>query len=320
MKTPAFWYKGGALGTLLSPVGKLYAELARRDYAKLVPQKAPVPVICVGNLVAGGAGKTPVALALAEFLPGANYLSRGYGGSLAGPMLVDPHRHGYAQVGDEPLLLAEAAPCWVSKDRLAGARAAAAHGARCLIMDDGFQNPSLIKDLSLLVIDGAVGFGNGHCIPAGPLREPVERGLARADAIILLGEDETGLLPRLHGLPVLRAVLEPEVEAETLRGETVVAFAGIGRPAKFFDSLEALGARLVGAYSFADHHPYHPNEIAELLVEADKLGAALVTTTKDYVRVPLQQRDKVGVLRITVTWQDEAALGKVLDKLGGNHL
>lgn len=312
MKAPSFWYKGGILGDLLEPLGKLWAHSAGRRQKQGASYRASVPVICIGNLVAGGAGKTPVALSIAEHLPGVNFLSRGYGGKLEGPVLVDPHQHVFSQVGDEPLLLADTAPCWVAKNRRAGAEAAAAHGAKCLVMDDGFQNPALFKDLSLLVVDGPVGFGNGRCMPAGPLREPLKDGLARADAVIIIGEDRTGVAAKVGDLPVLFATLEPEVEAESLRGEPVVAFAGIGRPEKFFNSLEALGARLVGGYGFPDHHPYHANEISELMVEAEAHGAGLITTAKDYVRLPPHLRDQVGVLRITVAWQDEDALLRLL--------
>ncbi len=313
MKAPGFWYKGGLLSHLLAPLSPLWAKARQRRQAAVTPYRAAVPVVCVGNLVAGGAGKTPVALSVAEFLSGAAFLSRGYGGELAGPVQVDPKSHDYKMVGDEPLLLAESAPCWVAKNRRAGARAAIAGGARALIMDDGFQNASLIKDLSLLVVDGPVGFGNGRCIPAGPLREPVDQGLARADAVVIVGEDRTGIARKVGSLPVLCATLEPEIESLSLKGEKVVAFAGIGRPEKFFESLEGLGAVIVGGYGFPDHHPYHPTEVSELIAEAERQEAALITTTKDYVRLPPHLRGQVGVLRVSVTWADEAALLRVLD-------
>jgi len=312
MKTPKFWYDDSIWGTLLAPAGKIWAALAERSYKDIKPRKAKIPVVCVGNLVAGGAGKTPVALSLLDFLPGLNYLSRGYGGRLAGPVMVDPLRHSYLMVGDEPLLLAEAAPCWVSKDRVVGARSAADFGATCLVMDDGFQNPSLVKDLSLLVIDGGVGFGNAHCIPAGPLREPIEKGIARADALVILGEDKTNAARFAKNIPVLHAHLETEMEAVSLKDELVVAFAGIGRPEKFFETLEGKGAKLLGAYAFPDHHPYHPTEIGELVEEAESNGAALITTAKDYVRLPKHFQEQVGVLRVSVVWDDEEALRRVL--------
>jgi tetraacyldisaccharide 4'-kinase len=274
-------------------------------------KRAPLPVVCVGNIVVGGAGKTPVAMSLAHRLNGAHFLSRGHGGNTPGPVEVDLQHHDHAQVGDEALLLARVAPCWVARDRVAGAEAAARAGAACVILDDGYQDPSLKKDVSLLVVDGHVGFGSGRCIPAGPLREPVGRGLARAQAVVVLGEDRVGVTRSLGGLPVLRGALEPEVEAD-LRGHRVFAFAGIGRPAKFFHTLEKLGAVLVETKSFPDHHPYTPAEIGHLINAADSHAATLMTTSKDFVRVPPHQRDHVTVLRVAVTWEDEAALMHVL--------
>ncbi len=311
MKAPGFWYAGGAASLALAPLGALWAAGASLRGVFGAPRRAPLPVVCVGNIVVGGAGKTPVAMSLAHRLHGAHFLSRGHGGSETGPIQVDPQHHDHAQVGDEPLLLARIAPCWVSRDRVAGARAAARAGAACVIMDDGYQDPSLKKDVSFLVVDGHVGFGAGRCIPAGPLREPVARGLARAQAVVLLGEDRVGVTRQLGSVRVLRAALEPETEAD-LRGHRVLAFAGIGRPAKFFQTLERLGATLVATKSFPDHHPYTPAEIGHLINAAESHAAALMTTTKDYVRVPAHQREQVTVLRVAVAWEDEAALMRIL--------
>jgi tetraacyldisaccharide 4'-kinase len=180
-------------------------------------------------------------------------------------------------------------------------------------MDDGYQNPSLKKDVALLVVDGHVGFGNGRCMPAGPLREPIGRALSRATAVVIVGEDRAGVAAIVAGKPILRAKLEPEAEASALAGQSVVAFAGIGRPEKFFHTIEALGANVVEAYSFPDHHAYQASEIGELVTIAETHAAALITTSKDIIRVPPHQRDRIGVLRIVVTWEDEAAL---LDILG----
>lgn len=302
---------------LLQPLAWCYAAAgsARRHLTR--PQHAPVPVICVGNLVAGGAGKTPVALSLARRLQrrGLNphFLSRGYGGEFAGPLKVDPSRHRAADVGDEPLLLAAAAPTWVSRDRVAGAYAAAAAGAGLLIMDDGFQNPSIAKDLALVVIDGGYGFGNRHVMPAGPLREPIATGLARADAAILVGEDACDAASALGATPVLRARLLP-TGGETWRGRPVIAFAGIGRPAKFFATLEELGARIVARRGFPDHHPYAEAELRALAREAEAAGARLVTTEKDAARLAPEWRDKLAVLAVEIAWQDEAALDALLTR------
>jgi len=316
MKAPGFWYSRSVASQTaslaLSPFGALWSVGAALRAARGPGERAGLPVVCVGNIVAGGAGKTPVALSLARRLPGAHFLSRGHGGVSEGPLRVDPAADDYRMVGDEPLLLAATAPCWVARDRVAGAREAARAGARCLIMDDGYQDPSLAKDISLLVVDGHVGFGAGRCIPAGPLREPVDLALSRAQAVVLLGEDRIGVRDRVGGVPVLGARLEPEAEAATLKGEPVVAFAGIGRPAKFFHTLERLGAKLVETRTFPDHHPYTPAEIGHLIEAAHGHAAALLTTTKDFVRVPPHLRDKVAVIRIAVTWDDEAALSRLL--------
>lgn len=316
MRAPRFWYAGGPLSVALAPLGALWA-LGAAARARGRSVRAPVPVICVGNIVVGGAGKTPVAISLASHLPGAHFLSRGYGGSERGPLRVDLARHDHRLVGDEALLLARVAPAWVARDRVAGARAAAADGAACVIMDDGYQDPSIAKDISLLVIDGQVGFGAARCLPAGPLREPVAAGLARAQAVVLVGEDKAGVTPLLGGVPILRARIEPEADAAALAGHRILAFAGIGRPAKFFHTLQALGAELVETHSFADHHPYAPSEVDALIAAARARNATPMTTAKDFLRLPPDRRGGVEVLRIAVHWDDEVALARILAPIGG---
>ncbi len=312
MRAPAFWYKRGMTGAFLAPLGWLWAAGAQARAAKPARHRSPIPVICIGNLSVGGAGTTPIAESIARLIPGAHFLSKGYGGKETGPLRVEPHRHGYQQVGDEPLLLAEIAPTWVAKNRIEGAEAAAEAGASCLVMDDGFQDPSLEKDIAILVVDGHTGFGNERCLPAGPLREPVEQGLRRADAVVILGEDRHDIANRVAPKPVLYAWLEPEAEASILVGRKVVAFAGIGRPAKFFHTLDTLGANVVEAYAFPDHYPFHPAEIGELQVAANNHNAFLVTTAKDFVRVPHAMRDQIGVVQMDVAWDHEAALLDIL--------
>lgn len=320
MRTPAFWYRpAGAAAALLAPLGVAYGLGGRLRMASATPARAGVPVVCVGNLVAGGAGKTPVALAVMDALArrgiAAHFLTRGHGGRERGPLPVDPDRHDAAAVGDEPLVLARRAPCWLARDRAAGAAAAVAAGAQAIVMDDGFQNPGLAKDLSLVVADGGVGFGNGRLIPAGPLREPVARGLARADALVILGRDEAQVADSGGPLPILRARLEPAPEAEDLRGRTVLAFAGIGRPAKFFETLRRLGAVVAGAVPFPDHHPYRPDEAMRLLELAHAADAIPVTTEKDSVRLPPEVRDQVQVVRVTVSWENPSLLDGLLARL-----
>lgn len=319
LKTPAFWYAPpGMASRLLSPAGRLFAAVGRARRASAHPEPAGVPVICIGNLVAGGAGKTPVALAVSALLGTreVRFLTRGYGGREKGPVLVDLAGHDAAAVGDEALLLAQARPTWVARDRLAGARSAAATGAEIIVMDDGFQNARLEKDLSILVVDGGAGFGNGHTIPAGPLREPVDSGLARADAVVVLGRDTAGVARRVGGrLPLLQARLEPDpATARALRGQPVVAFAGIGRPAKFFRTLDDMGARIVGRVAFADHHPYLPDEVMRLVEHAAGLGASLVTTAKDAVRLPPDARAMVRVVPVSVVWDDPSAPALLLSR------
>lgn len=322
MKTPAFWY--GALGTMssvLAPLAGLYALGASVKNRLTRPQRAAIPVICVGNLVAGGAGKTPVALALASLLADREiaFLSRGYGGSEAGPLRVEAYHHRADEVGDEALLLARVAPTWVARDRAAGARAASESGAELIIMDDGFQNPSLVKDFSLIVVDGATGFGNGRLVPAGPLREPVAAGFARADAVVIIGDDKTGVAGNLHpDFPVLAARLVPTPDAEFLAGKRVVAIAGIGQPEKFFTTLQEMGCTLAAHHAFADHHRYSPQEIMQICVEAAALDATPVTTEKDWVRLPTPTRSMVQSVPVTLQWQNEDQVRALLADLAGD--
>lgn len=317
MRAPDFWTsrRAGALALAyaLAPFGALYDLGGRVRFAAAKPYRSPLKVICVGNLTAGGVGKTPIAIALAERLSARGtrcaFLSRGYGAPVKDPLLADPSRHTSADVGDEPLLLARHAPTVVSPDRVKGAMLAQQTGAQVLIMDDGFQNPSLAKDLSFVAVDGATGFGNGFVIPAGPLRESVARGLRRAQAIIVMGE---GPAPATN-LPVLRARLEPSAEASArVKNAKIAAFAGIGRPEKFFATLRAAGANLVLARAFPDHYAFTPADWAGLAGEAAEYGAALVTTEKDWVRLKPEWRTKVTAFPVRAVFDDEAALERLL--------
>lgn len=332
MKAPAFWSAPpGLLSALLAPLGALYEGAGKLRRARTRSLRLPVPVVCVGNLSAGGTGKTPVVLSLLKLLTARGMnphaLSRGYGGSATGPLRVDPARHGADAVGDEPLLLARVAPTWVARDRAAGGRAAVAAGAGCIVMDDGHQNPALHKDLSLIVVDGAAGFGNRRVIPAGPLRESVAAGLARADAVIIIGEDFIGegahdvaRAVTAAGLPLLRARPAPDAGvAAALKGRKVLAFAGIGRPEKFFATLREIGAEVTEAVGFPDHHPFTRREIAALSARAAALNAQLVTTVKDLTRLPADLpadiRDNVAVLPVDLLWSDPAAAEGLLHRL-----
>ncbi len=320
MRAPEFWADDGALAVLLAPLAAGYDAGGRLHRALARPVSIGIPIVCVGNLVAGGAGKTPVARALLEALGArgckVQCLTRGYGGRVAGPHRVDPARDQAARVGDEALMLARAAPTWVARDRAAGARAAMAAGAEVVVMDDGFQNPSLLKDLSLVVVDGAYGFGNQRVMPAGPLRETVPRGLARADAVVVLGPDRRNLTAGADGRPTrLAARLAPRAGSERLSGRKALAFAGIGRPEKFFATLAELGAEIVETRSFADHHAYAPAEIASLRARAAALDALVVTTEKDAVRLRPELRKGIEVLSVAVEWREPAAFQALLDRV-----
>ncbi|WP_134494271.1 tetraacyldisaccharide 4'-kinase [Microvirga pakistanensis] len=294
MRAPDFWWRSrpSSLASLLRPAGAAYGALAGRRMRQ-AGERAPLPVICIGNFTAGGAGKTPTALAVADILDAAGespaFLSRGYGGSLRGPVQVQPHHRPF-EVGDEPLLLAAMAPAIVSADRPAGARLAHEIGATVLIMDDGLQNPSLHKDCAVAVVDGATGIGNGLPLPAGPLRAPMAAQWPAVDAVLVIGSgapgDAVARQAELLGKRVFKGHLVPgRPPAEKLQGERVLAFAGIGRPEKFFQTLRACGAIVEEARAFPDHHPYTGSELETLRREAEARGLRAVTTEKDLVRI-----------------------------------
>lgn len=328
MRAPAFWFapkdRPGLLPRLLSPLGQLYAAgTARR--LRQDGYTARVPVICVGNLTAGGAGKTPTVIALTERLSARGQLvhivSRGYGGSLEGPVRVDEARHRADQVGDEPLLLSAFAPVWVAKDRAAGVRAAEAAGATVILLDDGFQSPAVKPTLSLIVVDAARGFGNGRCIPAGPLREPVTTGLSRADLLLAIGDAaaqdrfDADWGAQVH-VPSLRGALHPLQMGMDWKGERVLAFAGIADPSRFFATLAAEGAKVVRAEPLGDHAALSETLLRRLESEAASLGAQLVTTEKDAARLPPAWRSKVLTLVVRLQIADWSPLDVRLSALG----
>jgi len=316
MRAPDFWRRDGTAAHLLGPFAAVTEYLTARRVAR-PGWRAPVPVICCGNAGVGGSGKTPLALDLGARLlargKAVAFLTRGYGGRQRGVTQVDLRRHNAADVGDEALLLAEVAPTFVAPDRAAAARAAIAAGAELLVMDDGLQNPGLVKDCALLVIDGGAGFGNGRALPAGPLRETIAAAAARCRAAVLIGVDATGALARLPaGLPVLRAAMQPAGE---MSGRRVMAFAGIGRPDKFFATLREAGAQLAGTRVFPDHHRFSANELDRLRREAAALDARLVTTAKDFVRLPPGLRAEVLRFDVRLAWQEPQAVDALLDTL-----
>lgn len=352
MKAPGFWFAdtpGARLaGRLLAPLEPVTASLTARRLRR-PGWAAPVPVVCCGNAGVGGAGKTTLVLDLAARLLargiGVHCLTRGYGGrTRRTPLRVDPARHDAGEVGDEALLLAALAPCWVGADRAASARAAVAAGAELLLMDDGMQNPGLRQDLAILVVDGAVGFGNNRLLPAGPLREPVACAAARAGCVVVIGEQRLPIEPLLPGwqpgpdlapgrgpypgthhgsrpdprpgrLPVLRATLAMDASVRALAGRTLFAFAGIARPEKFFRSLADEGLLLAGTRGFADHRRFGGAALRRLRGDAAALGATLVTTAKDAARLSPQERDGILVAGVSLRWADDTALQALLDRI-----
>ena len=318
MQAPKFWYQKAALAAwALSPLGWIYgcttaARVKKRGL------HAQVPVICVGNLNIGGTGKTPFVSDLAQRLLGAQIVSRGYGGRVTGPVLVDLTRHTAADVGDEPLLLAAFAPTWVAKNRAAAVEAAQASGARVILMDDGFQNATVSKDLSILVVDAKRGFGNGFCLPAGPLREPISAGLKRADLLVLIGTplDGATFLQRYEiTIPYVQANLQPLATGMTWQGARVMAFAGIGHPENFFTSLRDVGANIIDSQALEDHQPLTESLMVRLSARAKAASAQLVTTEKDAVRLPKSWQGQVLTLPVRLQFLDEEPLAKVLQRL-----
>ena len=324
MKAPHFWSAGldprsreaaPLTRALLTPLEALYIWGVRRKLRTATPAQAAIPVICVGNLTTGGSGKTPIVTEIRERLTAkglrAASLSRGYGGSDPGPRPVHPETDTARQTGDESLMLSHTGEAWIGRDRPDAARQMTAEGVDVIIMDDGFQNPSLAKDVSILVIDAAAPFGNGFALPKGPLREPVADGLARADAVILMGDGEVPAPVASSGIPVLRARLQP---SGTVTPQRVVAFAGIGRPLKFFDTLSAAGFQVCEAISYPDHHPYTQSDLTDLRKWAQVHSAQLITTTKDMMRLPPDARHGILDFPVKAVFEDEETLDAILNR------
>ena len=323
MKAPEFWnHKSGresapVIRTILSPIGWIYGKFVSKSINNSIEYDSGVPVICIGNATLGGTGKTPVTIYILKSLRrlGLNAvgLTRGYGGQEKGPILLND-KHTSIDVGDEPLLLAEHAPVWVSAGKDDGAKAAVSNGASIIIMDDGHQNQLLKKSLSLLVVDAEIGFGNGKIFPAGPLRENLNESLKRSDAIILMKPNkdykpDSFLLRQLRDKVLIHAYLKP---TSILPKGKLYAFSGIGRPNKFFDSLRNYGGNIIEAISYSNHYQYKDIDIENLFVLASEYGASLITTEKDYVRLPKGYRKGVHKWPVSVHFEDELTLRRLL--------
>ena len=326
MRAPAFWWQQpSTAAALLSPVAAVYGAVAAARLRQN-GERAGVPVLCVGNPTVGGSGKTPTALALTRLLIDAGkrpfLLSRGYGGRLAGPVRVDPHHHRADDVGDEPLLLARGAATVIAHDRAAGARFARAAGASVIVLDDGFQNPSLAKDFSILVIDARRGVGNGLVFPAGPLRAPLTEQLDRAQAMLTVGDGPAAAAiesaAALRGLSLFRGRLVPDAASvAALKGSRVLAFAGIGDPEKFFATVADAGVNVGMRRGFPDHHRFTAADAQSLLAEAERAGLTLVTTEKDFVRLAHRRTlaalaERTHVLPVALTIDDEDRLRRLV--------
>ncbi|WNK00009.1 tetraacyldisaccharide 4'-kinase [Thalassospiraceae bacterium LMO-JJ14] len=329
MRAPDFWAAAPDaaldkfLAAALSPLGNIYGAVTTARANRKPLWQAPVPVICVGNAVMGGAGKTQVCLDLARRLSDGNravhVLSRGYGGRLAGPVRVDAAFHRAGDVGDEALVLARHAPTWVGAERTQTARAATDAGAGLLIMDDGFQNPALHKDLNLLVIDGGYGFGNGRVCPAGPLRERAESAFARSDAVCIIGTPGPAVPAIPEDLPVFQARIMPDPRMASVKGKKVIAFAGIGRPEKFFDTLLEAGAEIRKTLGYPDHYQFLDRELDFLLQSAEDSGAEVVTTEKDHARLSDAYKSRIVPFPVQLEWEDAPALENfLLERIGLN--
>lgn len=303
MKTPKYWQSNSFISKLLAPFGLIYGGLTCLRQKLKKPCKISVPVICIGNITAGGTGKTPVSISVAKMLETEMFhpffVTRGYGGKLQ-DVIVNNKKHTARDVGDEPLLLSKQAPVVVNADRAKAAQKALEQGADVIVMDDGFQNPSLYKDLSFLVFDGHYGIGNGKIIPAGPLRESLKSGIKRADAVIILGKDKHNLAQKC-GLPVFFGHTE-SIQANLDSNQNVLAFAGIGHPQKFYHTLKQQGFNLVKTIDFPDHHFYTRTELDSIVAQAKELNAQIYTTGKDSVKIPPLYSQDIHVLEIAVVW------------------
>lgn len=322
MKAPLFWEKKHSLYRLLFlPFSFLYQFISSQRERLLPPTKIKIPVICVGNITLGGTGKTPVTMMIAAALKeqglNVHILSRGYGGKLKGPLLVNTAYHTSQEVGDEPLLLAQAALTWVSKNKVEGAKAAVQAGAKILLLDDGLQNPSLHKDFNIIVVNGEYGLGNECVFPAGPLRETVDNATKKANAFIIMGKDTHSLEKQWsENYPVFQGHLNPNMDdIQALKDNPIYAFAGIGHPKKFFGMQRNYGLQVIAEKAFPDHYSFKLNDLKKLQNHAHQLKAHLVTTEKDYLRLPHKMRQKIQMIRVHAVIPEKQFLLNLINKI-----
>ena len=318
MKTPKFWKEKNFISYSLLPLSYLYSAIKYIRNLFIKTQKINKPVICIGNIIAGGAGKTPIAIELGRLLNEKDisfaYLSRGYGGNIEDFTLVRNKDHKFHQVGDEPLLLSQISTTFISKNRLFGAaQIAKMPDKKLIIMDDGLQNAALEKDLSILVIDGGYGFGNGLLMPSGPLREDIDSGVAKADIVVIIGKDQFDVAQLCKGKKVIFANIKT-TNSDIFIDKKVIAFCGIGRPKKFFDSLEESNCKIIKTISYSDHYQYKDSDLDNMILLAQKEEALLVTTKKDWVRLKPQYKTQIDYLDIKIEFDDELyLLQRVMD-------
>jgi len=326
LKAPKFWYlkKDTILSNSLYPLSLLFRFGTKIRNLVSKKNKSPLPTICVGNIVVGGAGKTPVALKIGELLIKSGYkphfISKGYAGLTKISTLVKSW-HSATSVGDESILLSEVAPTWVGNDRIKSSILAKNQGGDCLIMDDGFQNPSIQKDFSIIVINSEQEFGNRRVMPSGPLRESINRGLSRTNLVIVIGNPSKEIKKIVPDhIPIIESKFEIKKENKSFKGQKIVAFAGIAYPEKFFNSLKDQGANIIKEISYPDHHIYNENDLLSLVETANKTQSILVSTKKDYVRIPKSYRSLVNTLEGEIIFKDEQLLREILSNVIENQI
>ena len=326
LKAPKFWYlkKDTFLSRSLYPFSLLFRLGTKFRNIASHTNKFAFPVICIGNIVVGGAGKTPVAIKIGELLKIAGYnphfISKGYAGVIKKSTLVETW-HSPQSVGDEPLLLSEIAPTWIGKDRNNSIKLAKNMGADCIIMDDGFQNPTIHKDFSIIVINASQEFGNKRVMPSGPLRESIVRGLSRTNLIIVIGEIKNSLQKNIPDhIPVIQAKFKINNENKIFKGQKITAFAGIAYPEKFFTSLREQGAKIIKEITYPDHHIYNENDLLSLAEIANKTQSILVSTQKDFVRVPKSYRSLVNTLEGKIYFEKEDIIKEILTNVIENYI